>query len=120
MDSNPSKAESIAQAAKDLYDELRMKFDKDTAKELLIASMPAICTDVTRHVYIPSLSIGGMSDKPEVWGDTEREMAIPLKDLERKEPGWIEKCFDAALRTSLTKRTMRESLLKKEKIPTNE
>ncbi|MFK4167724.1 hypothetical protein ACI2LM_15905 [Paenibacillus lautus] len=91
MDSNTSKAEFIAQAAKDLYDELRMKFDKDTAKALLIASMPAICTDVTRHVYIPSLTIGGRSDKPEVWGDTEREMMIPLKDLERKESKWIEK-----------------------------
>lgn len=76
-----SKAESIAQAAKTVYTELCKEFDEDTAKELLIASMPAICTDVTRCVYIPSLTIGGVSDKPEVWGDTEREMMIPLKDL---------------------------------------
>lgn len=101
MDCVPSKAESIAQAAKAVYDELRKVFDEDTAKELLIASMPAICTDVTRHVYIPSLTIGGASDKPEVWGDTEREMMIPLKDLERKEPGWIEKCFNDALKKAL-------------------
>ncbi|WP_145038627.1 hypothetical protein [Paenibacillus sp. Y412MC10] len=106
MDSNTSKAESIAQAAKDLYDELRKVFDEDTAKELLIASMLAICTDVTSHVYIPSLSLGGMSDKPEVWGDTEREMIIPLSDLERKEPGWIGKCFNDALKKAMTKRNL--------------
>lgn len=102
MQSDTNKHEAIAQAAKDLYDELRMKFGKDTAKELLIAAMPAICTDVTRHVYIPSLTIGGMSDKPEVWGDTEREMAIPLKDLERKESKWInrlEQAFQKAIET---------------------
>ncbi|OIB04815.1 hypothetical protein AK95_14445 [Paenibacillus sp. LC231] len=80
-DINPaSKAESIAQAAKAVYDELRKVFDEDTAKALLIASMPAICTDLTRQVYIPSLSLGGVSDKPEVFGDTEPEMIVPLKE----------------------------------------
>ncbi|MGG4090550.1 hypothetical protein [Paenibacillus lautus] len=86
MDSNPSKAESIAQAAKAVYTELCKEFDEDTAKALLIASMSAICADVTRHVYIPSLSLGGVSDKPEVWGNTEPEMIVPIKNHGKYNP----------------------------------
>jgi len=85
------KAEAITQAAKAVYDELSKVFDEDTAKELLIASMPAICADVTKHVYIPSLTLGGMSDKPEVWGNTEPETIVPLENLTRTEPGWIDR-----------------------------
>lgn len=88
----PSKAESIAQAAKSVYDELRKVFDEDTTKELLTASMPAITEDVVQPRAIPYYS-GVLidPDKPYVLGESDPEVVVPLKNLERKELRWIEK-----------------------------
>lgn len=92
-----SKAEAIAQAAKDVYTELRYKFDEDTAKELLIASMPTITEDVVKPTAI-RFSDGGLADGELVlWGDTEPEFIVP------KETGWLKRSLDDALKTARKK-----------------
>lgn len=75
-----SKAETIAQAVKDIYDELRMKFDKDTAKELLIASMPAITEDIIKPTPLRYYD-GGIVDPEDecVIGGFGIETIVPLK-----------------------------------------
>ncbi|MPY20628.1 hypothetical protein [Paenibacillus glucanolyticus] len=92
MDSNPSKAESIAQAAKTVYTELCKEFDEDTAKELLIASMPAITEDVVKPRAVHYYS-GGIVDPEDecVIGGFGPETIVPLEDLTRTEPGWMDR-----------------------------
>ncbi|WP_211746434.1 hypothetical protein [Paenibacillus sp. Marseille-Q4541] len=89
MNSVPSKAEAIAHAAKAVYTELKKEFDEDTAKDLLIASMPTITEDVVKPTAIRYFD-GGLTDGMVLWGDTEPEITIPLnKKHEGKEPRWF-------------------------------
>ncbi|QCT03830.1 hypothetical protein E6C60_3119 [Paenibacillus algicola] len=76
--SNPRKAKAVAQAAKAIHTELLKEFDKETAQQLLIASMPTITEDVVKTTPI-RLYDGGIVDPNEmvVFGDNGPERIIP-------------------------------------------